>query len=122
MAGMRSRSLLRLALHGLLAVWMTAVAVAPVWHSGHAAPPVPEDIPGHQHAVGAWMCGAAQETIDPTVDCVLCKAQRQLSQCWSRAPGVAATLQSTAAPVWSTLFLPSPGEYSPLAPRAPPLC
>jgi len=125
MVGMRTRSSVRVALHGLFAVWLAAVAVAPLWHSGHAAPPrVPEadGAPGHEHANGAWVCNGAPVTVDPAVDCVLCKARRLLSQYWNRTPGVSATLQATAVPALPPLFIPVAGEHVPLAARAPPLC
>jgi len=119
---LRTRGFLHITLHGLLAVWMAAVAVAPLWHTGHAAPTTREDVPGHDHHAGAWMCDAAPEGVEPGVDCVLCKAQRQLSQYWSRIPGISANVQAAATPTSPALFLQRAGEQISLASRAPPLC
>jgi hypothetical protein len=118
---LRIRGYIRIGLHGLLVVWMATIAVAPLWHTAHAAPPVPESIPGHDHGVGSWMCDATPENVDPVVDCVLCKAQRLLSQYWTRVPGTTA-LSHAAAPASLALFVPCAGERIPLAARAPPLC
>lgn len=121
----RTRSLPRIALQGLFAVWLAAVAVAPLWHSGHTASPIApgaDGTPRHEHASGAWLCNAAPETVDPAIDCVLCKVQRQLSQFWTRIPDTSVTIQAAAAPVRPALIVLSAGEYIPLAARAPPFC
>lgn len=119
---LRTRGLPRIVLHGMLAIWMAAVAVAPLWHTSHAAPAIREDVPGHHHHAGAWMCDASPEGVEPGVDCVLCKAQRQLSQCWSRIPGVSSTLQAAATPTSPAPFPRRAGEQISLPSRAPPLC
>ena len=119
---LRTRGFIRIGLHGLLVVWMAAIAVAPLWHTAHAAPPLPEDIPDHDHGVGAWMCDATPENVDLPVDCVLCKAQRLLSQYWTRVPAHTAAPHATAAPASLALFVPYAGEHVPVAARAPPLC
>ncbi len=118
---MRTRSYIRIGLHGLLILWMAAVAVAPLWHTGHAAP-VPEGVPDHDHGAGVWVCDARPETIDPVVDCVLCQAQRLFSQCWTRVPATSATSHAATAPASSARFVPRAGTQIPLAARAPPLC
>jgi hypothetical protein len=117
-----TRGLLRIALHGMLAVWMAAVAVAPLWHTSHAAPATREDAPGHDHHAGAWMCDATPGSVEPGVDCVLCKAQRQLSQYRSRVPGISATLQAAATLASPAPFPQRAGERISLPSRAPPRC
>jgi hypothetical protein len=119
---LRTRSYIRIGLHGLLVVWMAAVAVAPLWHTGHEASPVPGGVPGHNHGAGAWMCDARPETIDPAVDCVLCQAQRLLSQYWTRVPATTTTSHTAATAASLALFVPRAGERVPVAARAPPLC
>lgn len=119
---MRTRRILRTGLHGLLVAWLAAVAVAPLWHTGHAVRPVAEETPGHDHGVGAWLCGPRPATVHPSVDCVLCKAQRLLSHYWTRAPGATAPFHAAAAPAVLVPSVPPAGERLPVAARAPPLC
>ncbi len=119
---MRTRSYIRIGLYGLLVLWMAAVSVAPLWHTGHGAPPVPEGVPDHDHRAGVWVCDARPESVDLVVDCVLCQAQRLLSQCWTRVPATSTTSHAATAPVSSARFIPRAGTQVPPAARAPPLC
>ena len=122
MRTMRRERRLYKALNGLLALWLVAVAVAPVWHVDHEVAPPPEPVAGHEHGGGAYLCDARLSPFDSVVDCVLCAAKRLLSQCWTKAPGNAIAPALSDGPSWVASFDLSSGLHLSVAARAPPVC
>jgi hypothetical protein len=118
---MIGRHTLRYGLHLSLAIWIAAVAAAPLWHADHEAP-LHEGAPEHHHPAGAWLCAGGPEAIDRNVDCVLCMAQRLLSHGSARAPVAIAGPGDGPAPVRPALPAPRASGRIPLFARAPPSC
>ncbi len=118
---MRRSSLHHPVLCGLLAAWMIAMLLTPLWHLDHQAPSIREPTSPHNHGVGAYLCDPGDPTLGQ-VDCALCAGKRQFSKYWTRVPAGAIAPRNSGSAVSITFLETAPGLSLLLPARAPPLC
>jgi hypothetical protein len=118
---MRRRTRIGALLQASFAIWLAAVAIAPLWHGEHNSRGFADHPPEHAHGLGAYLCGQRPATFEPDFECILCGAKRLLSQCWTRAATIVSVpVGADRAPAVPPVA-PIAGLFLPCASRAPPL-